>query len=42
VDLLARGRTSGYFAVLPGHHIPEIETLVKENGHYAIVRNNVS
>jgi hypothetical protein len=28
--------------VLPGHQIPEIETLVKENGHYAIVHNNVS
>jgi len=30
----------GYFVVLPGHHIPEIETLVKQNGHYAIVHNN--
>ena len=29
-------------AVLPGHQIPEIETLVKENGHYATVHNNVS
>ena len=32
----------GYFAVLPGHHIPELETLVKQNGHYAIVHNNGS
>jgi hypothetical protein len=38
----ARKTCEGHFAVLPGHQIPEIETLVKENGHYAIVHNNVS
>jgi hypothetical protein len=41
-DLRLLHSIEGYFAVLPGHHIPEIETLVKENGHYAIVHNNVS
>jgi len=38
----ARKTCEGHFAVLPGHQTPEIETLVKENGHYAIVHNNVS
>jgi hypothetical protein len=41
-DLRLLHSIEGYFAVLPGHHIPEIETLVKQNGHYAIVHNNVS
>lgn len=41
-DLRLLHSIEGYFAVLPGHQIPEIETLVKENGHYAIVHNNVS
>jgi hypothetical protein len=40
-DLRLLHSIEGYFAVLPGHHIPEIETLVKQNGHYAIVHNNV-
>jgi ANTAR domain-containing protein len=39
-DLRLLHSIEGYFVVLPGHHIPEIETLVKENGHYAIVHNN--
>jgi len=41
-DLRLLHSIEGHFAVLPGHQIPEIETLVKENGHYAIVHNNVS
>lgn len=41
-DLRLLHSIEGYFVVLPGHHIPEIETLVKQNGHYAIVHNNVS
>jgi hypothetical protein len=41
-DLRLLHSIEGYFAVLPGHHIPEIETLVKQNGHYAIVHNNVN
>jgi hypothetical protein len=40
-DLRLLHSIEGHFAVLPGHQIPEIETLVKENGHYAIVHNNV-
>lgn len=40
-DLRLLHSIEGYFAVLPGHQIPEIETLVKENGCYAIVHNNV-
>jgi hypothetical protein len=40
-DLRLLHSIEGHFAVLPGHEIPEIETLVKENGHYAIVHNNV-
>jgi len=39
-DLRLLHSIEGYFIVLPGHHIPEIETLVKQNGHYAIVHNN--
>jgi hypothetical protein len=39
-DLRILHSIEGYFVVLPGHHIPEIETLVKQNGHYAIVHNN--
>jgi ANTAR domain-containing protein len=39
-DLRLLHSIEGYFVVLPGHHIPEIETLVKKNGHYAIVHNN--
>ena len=41
-DLRLLHSIEGYFAVLPGHHIPELETLVKQNGHYAIVHNNGS
>lgn len=41
-DLRLLHSIEGYFAVLPGHQIPEIETLVKENGRYAIVHNNVT
>ena len=41
-DLRLLHSIEGYFAVLPGHHIPELETLVKQNGHYAIVHNNVT
>jgi hypothetical protein len=40
-DLRLLHSIEGYFAVLPGHQIPEIETLVKENGRYAIVHNNM-
>ena len=39
-DLRLLHSIEGYFVVLPGHHIPEIETLVKQNGHYTIVHNN--
>jgi hypothetical protein len=41
-DLRLLHSIDGYFVVLPGHHVPEIETLVKENGHYAIVHNNIT
>jgi hypothetical protein len=41
-DLRLLHSIEGHFAVLPGHQIPEIETLVKANHHYAIVHNNVS
>jgi hypothetical protein len=39
-DLRLLHSIEGYFVVLPGHYIPEIETLVKVNGYYAIVHNN--
>ena len=39
-DLRLLHSIEGYFVVPPGHHIPEIETLVKRNGHYTIVHNN--
>src|SRR6266511_1516955 len=29
------------FAILPGHEIPEIETVVTHNGYYAIVQKRV-
>lgn len=41
-DLRLLHSIDGSFAVLPGHQIPEIETLVKENGQCAIVHNSVT
>jgi hypothetical protein len=40
-DLRLLHSIDGYLVVLPGHEIPEIESLVKVNGRYAIVHNKM-
>jgi hypothetical protein len=40
-DLRLLHSIDGYLVVLPGHEIPELESLVKVNGHYAIVHNEL-
>jgi ANTAR domain-containing protein len=40
-DLRLLHSIDGYLVVLPGHEIPELESLVKVNGHYAIVHNKL-
>jgi hypothetical protein len=39
-DLLALHSQHGYFAVYPGHEIPDLETVVLSHPAYSVVRNS--
>jgi hypothetical protein len=37
----ARPSRDGYYAIMRGHEIPDLEAVVMENEHYAMIRKEV-
>ena len=41
-DLQVLHSKDGFFAIMPGHQIPDLETVIRETPRYALVRHGLS